>query len=352
MVGFRFECDNRTQSAQRPIRPTARPGMTIDSEFSPSANPSYPPLRDCWYLAGPTASGKTGVGLELAERIDGEIISLDSMAVYRGMDVGTAKPTLDERRRVPHHMIDVVSPDQEFSLSQFMEASHQAVREITNRKRTAVFVGGTPLYLKSLLRGVVAGPPADWEFRQQIEAELEEVGIAALHQRLQQVDPLAAAKLHPNDKRRIIRALEFYKATGKPISHEQVHFDDTPAGGCHVFVLSWSREELRARIEVRVDRMFSQGMVDEVRGLLAKHGQFSRTALQAVGYREVIEFLKDQRSLDETVELVKIRTRQFARRQLTWFRSLEECRWFPLETEQKQSDVAENIVDLVDEQAR
>ena len=303
-------------------------------------------------MAGPTASGKTGVGLELAERIDGEIISLDSMAVYRGMDVGTAKPTLDDRRRVPHHLIDVVPPDQEFSLSQFMEASHQAVRDIIRRKRQAIFVGGTPLYLKSLLRGVVPGPPADWEFRQQIEDELEGVGIEALHQRLQQVDPLAAAKLHPNDKRRIIRALEVYKATGKPISHDQVHFDDTPVGGCHVFVLSWPREELHARIETRVDRIFSHGLVDEVRGLLVKHGQFSRTAMQAVGYREVLELLGDERSLDETIELVKMRTRQFARRQLTWFRSLEECQWVALETAQGPSDVAESIVDSVDEQAR
>jgi tRNA dimethylallyltransferase len=326
--------------------------MTSDSEMPDSSDPSYPPLRGCWYLAGPTASGKTGVGLELAERIDGEIISLDSMAVYRGMDVGTAKPTPEERQRVPHHLVDVVSPDQDFSLSHFMAASHQAVRDITNRKRQAMFVGGTPLYLKSLLRGVVPGPPADWDFRQRIEAELEEVGIEALHERLQQVDPLAAAKLHPNDKRRIIRALEVYRATGKPISHEQVHFDDTPAGGCHVFVLSWPRDQLHARIETRVEAMFSHGLVDEVGSLLEKHGQFSRTAMQAVGYREVVEFLSNERSLDETVELVKARTRQFARRQLTWFRSLEECRWVDMEAEQRQADVAESIVDLVNQQSR
>lgn len=329
--------------------------MTINSEFSPSSdqastNLSYPPLRDCWYLAGPTASGKTGVGLEMAERLGGEIISLDSMAVYRGMDVGTAKPTAEQRRRVPHHLLDVVPPDQEYSLSQFVEASHQVVREITDRGRQAIFVGGTPLYLKSLLRGVVPGPPADWEFRRQIEAELAEVGIEALHQRLEQVDPLAAAKLHPNDKRRIIRALEVYKATGKPISHEQVHFDDTPAGGCRVFVLSWPREELHARIDARVDRMFSHGLVDEVRGLLANYGQLSRTALQAVGYREVVEFLGGEGNLAETIELVKIRTRQFARRQLTWFRSLEECRWLELETDQKPPDVAARVLELLDEQ--
>ena len=326
--------------------------MTSDSEIPVWTDTSYPPLRGCWYLAGPTASGKTGVGLELAERVDGEIISLDSMAVYRGMDVGTAKPTLDERQRVRHHLVDVVSPDQEFSLSHFMQASHEAVQDINDRKLQAVFVGGTPLYLKSLLRGVVPGPPADWGFRRRIEAELVEVGAEALHQRLQQVDPLAAAKLHPNDKRRIIRALEVYRATGKPISHDQIHFDDTPADGCQVFVLSWPREELHARIETRVEAMFSEGLVDEVRNLLVKHEHFSRTAVQAVGYREVVEFLNDERSLDETIELVKARTRQFARRQLTWFRSLQECRWVEMEAEQQNSDVAERIVDIVNKQAR
>lgn len=311
---------------------------------------SYPPLRSCWYLAGPTASGKTGVGLELAERLGGEIISLDSMAVYQGMDVGTAKPTAEQRRRVRHHLLDIVPPDQEFSLSQFIAASHRVAGEIADRKRQAIFVGGTPLYLKALLRGVVPGPPADWEFRRQIESELEEVGIEALHQRLEQVDPLAAAKLHPNDKRRIIRALEVYKATGKPISHEQVHFEDTPAGGCRVFVLAWPRAQLHARIDARVDRMFAHGLVDEVRGLLARYGQLSRTAMQAVGYREVVEFLQNGGKLDETIALVKTRTRQFARRQLTWFRGLEECQWVELTATSQPSDVAAAIVSGLDQQ--
>jgi len=322
--------------------------MTFDSN-SPQ-NKTYPPLRNCWYLAGPTASGKTGVGLELAERIGGEIISLDSMAVYLGMDVGTAKPTIEQRGRVTHHMIDVVSPDQEFSLSQFIDASHRVVREIAERKREAIFVGGTPLYLKALLRGVVPGPPADWEFRKQIEEELAEVGIEALHERLQQVDPLAAAKLHPNDKRRIIRALEVYKATGKPISHEQVQFDDTPREKCRVFVLSWPREELHARIDARVERMFAHGLVDEVKGLLEKYGTLSRTALQAVGYREIAEYLRGAEELDATIELVKTRTRQFARRQLTWFRSLDECRWVELQPDQQPAEVAATIQKMAAEE--
>ncbi len=311
-----------------------------------AADRSYPALRNFWYLAGPTASGKTGVALELAEQLGGEIISLDSMAVYAGMDVGTAKPTDDQRRRVPHHLLDVVAPDQEFSLSHFMEAAHRAVAEITERGLQPVFVGGTPLYLKSLVRGVVPGPPADWEFRRQIEAELADVGLTALHQRLQQVDPLAAAKLHPNDKRRIIRALEFYRATGQPISHQQVHFDDFPEGDCRVYVLSWPREQLHARIDARVDRMFAKGLVDEVRGLLERYGTLSRTAMQAVGYREVVHCLQQDRPLDETIELVKTRTRQFARRQLTWFRSLDECLWVELSGDPEPAAVTARILEL------
>ncbi len=336
-----------------PPPPETDPSENASSDNRSTAagrgNATFPPLRGCWYLAGPTASGKTGVGLELAERIDGEIISLDSMSVYEGMDVGTAKPTVEQRRRVPHHMIDVVPPDREFSLSQFIEASHRIVGEITARKRQATFVGGTPLYLKSLVRGVVPGPPADWEFRQQIEAELAEVGIEALHQRLQLVDPLAAAKLHPNDKRRIIRALEVYRATGQPISHQQVQFDDSPEGTCRVFVLSWPREELHRRIDARVDQMFAAGLVDEVRRLQEQHGQLSRTAQQAVGYREVADYLQNNGPLDETVALVKTRTRQFARRQLTWFRSLEESQWLALEGGQTPADVATQILEMAGE---
>ena len=171
--------------------------------------PSFEPVEDCWFLTGPTASGKTGIGLELAERIGAEIVSLDSMALYRGMDIGTAKPTAEQRRRVPHHLIDIVNPDTEFSLSQYVAAAHQVVAQIRQRGCEVLFVGGTPLYLKALLRGLYPGPPADWQFRQEIEEELKFVGIEALHTRLQQVDPLAAARLHPHDKRRIIRASKY-----------------------------------------------------------------------------------------------------------------------------------------------
>ena len=178
--------------------------------------------------------------------------------------------------------------------------------------------------MKSLLRGVFEGPPADWEFRRAVEAEVEEVGIEALHQRLQQVDPLSAAKLHVNDKRRIIRALEVYKVTGTPISHLQTQFEEgRRADGCRVFALRWPRDVLHQRINTRVDRMFAEGLVEEVRALLAQHGDLGRTASQAVGYREVIAHLSGECDLEDTVERVKARTRQFARRQEIWFPRVE-----------------------------
>jgi tRNA dimethylallyltransferase len=303
---------------------------------------------DCWYLSGPTAAGKTSVALELARLLDAEIISLDSMAIYRGMDVGTAKPTADQRRQVPHHLLDLIDPHEEFSVSQYVESARAAIGDIRGRGRQVLFVGGTPLYLKALLRGIFKGPPADWAFRQQVEEELSEVGLTVLHERLRQVDPLSAAKLHPNDKRRIIRALEVYKSTGQPISHLQTQFDEgTPAERCKVFVLGWPRDVLHRRIDARVDRMFSQGLVEEVQRLLGQHGTLSRTASQAVGYHEVIAHLQGEQSLPDTVQLVKNRTHRFARRQETWFRSLCECRLVPQQEGVATIEIAQSIVAAV-----
>jgi tRNA dimethylallyltransferase len=287
---------------------------------------SFSPAIDCWFLTGATASGKTAVGVELAGRIGAEIVSLDSMALYRGMDVGTAKPTALERGAVPHHLIDVLDPHESFSLARYLEAAHRAVDQIKARNREVLFVGGTPLYLKGLLRGIFRGPPADRDLRQRLEEQARNQGSDFLHRRLAQVDPAAAERLHQNDTRRLIRALEVYEKTGQPISQLQQQFNTgRGADQCRVFVLDWPTPPLNARIDRRVDAMFAAGLVDEVRTLLDRPRPLSGTAAQAVGYREVIEHLQGQRGLAETIELVKTRTRRFAKRQRTWFRSLSEC---------------------------
>ena len=289
---------------------------------------SFPPILDCWYLTGPTAVGKTAVGVELALRIGGEIVSLDSMALYRGMDVGTAKPAAEDRRAVRHHLIDVLEPHEDYSLAEYVAAAHGHVDEIKGRGRQVLFAGGTPLYLKAMLRGIVQGPPADREFRNRLQEQARRAEPGFLHRRLAEVDPAAAEKLHPNDTRRLIRALEVHHKTGHRISELQGQFDSgRPAEACRVFVLDRPREELCARIDDRVEAMFAAGLVEEVRGLLAREPPPGKTAGQAVGYREVIEHLRGGRDLPETIDLVKTHTRQLAKRQGTWFRSLSECRF-------------------------
>ena len=300
---------------------------------------------DCWFLSGPTASGKTRVAMCLAKRLNGEIISMDSMAIYRDMDIGTAKPSADLRQTVPHHLIDILDPTDLYSVSDYLADAEKCVAEIRSRGREPIFVGGTPLYLKAMLRGMFEGPPADEQFRAEVAAEIDRVGIEALHKRLELVDPLSASKLHPNDVRRIIRALEVYRATGEPISHMQMQFDEgRPADEARVFVLTWPRSELHVRINDRVDRMFEAGFINEVRMLLHKYESLGKTARQAVGYSEVIAHLVDNVELDETIRRTKARTRQFAKRQDTWFRSLSECQFVSRGDGATPEEIAERIV--------
>jgi tRNA dimethylallyltransferase len=303
------------------------------------------PGLDCWYLTGATASGKNPVGIELAQRLGAEIISLDSMAIYRGMDIGTAKPTAAERQLAAHHLLDLIEVDEEYSVARYVADAERTIAEIRGRGREVLFVGGTPLYLKSLLRGLFDGPEADWEFRQEVEAEMRQVGQEALRDRLAQVDPLSAAKLHPNDTRRMIRALEVYKITGQPISHLQMQFEEGhSAEQCKVFVLDRPVAQLHERIDRRVDAMLTAGLAAEVQSLLVAGRPLGRTARQAVGYQEILEHLAGEQDLAEAVRRIKVRTRRFAKRQRTWFRGLSECRFVALAADDKAADVAEKIV--------
>ncbi len=303
-------------------------------------------LRQCWVLAGPTASGKSATGLTLAEQIGAEILSLDSMAIYRGMDIGTAKPSIEDCKRVPHHLIDLVEPSENFSVAEYLTAAERACRDVVSRGRTPLFVGGTGLYLRSLLRGVFEGPPASPAIRRRLEQVVETDGREALHARLASVDPATAARLHPNDVRRVIRALEVAELTGRPLSEQQ---EQPPLPEAerppHVYWLDPPREWLYQRIEQRVDRMMDEGLLEETQALLSRSGGLGRTARQALGYRELIDHLSGRSSLDEAVALIKLRTRQFAKRQRTWFRNLEECKPIAITGGETPDEIADLLRD-------
>jgi tRNA dimethylallyltransferase len=303
-------------------------------------------LRRCWFLAGPTACGKSAAALELALRLDAEIVALDSMTLYRGMDIGTAKPSAEERARVPHHLFDILDPHEECSVADYLAAAERCCREIVDRGRVPLFVGGTGLYLRSLLRGVFEGPPANWELRRQWEDEAARNGAEALHRRLSEVDPASAERLHPRDVRRVIRALEVHAVTGRPLSVQQ---DQPPLPSHerppHVYWLDPPRAWLHERINRRVLGMVQAGLLDEVRRLHALSQPVSHTARQALGYKEVLDWLEQpDRPWEEVIELIQTRTRQFAKRQYTWFRNLEECTATPIRGDESASEIAERLV--------
>ncbi len=290
-------------------------------------------------ITGPTATGKSEIALLLAEQLGGEIISADSMQVYRGLDIGTAKPSPADRVRVPHHLIDICDLTESFDAAQFARLAHHAAAEIQSRRRVPVLCGGTGLYIKAFLEGLSEAPSADAKLR----AELEAVPLEELLAELRERDPAAYEKIDRQNPRRVIRAVEVIRLTGKLFSKQRTDWNVLPASSpeglklevparCrnHVFCFTRSSGDLRIRINARVDAMFARGLVDETRELL-KHGLAeNKTAMQAIGYRQVVEHLRGERSLAETIERVKIRTRQFAKRQLTWFRAQKNLEWFEL----------------------
>jgi tRNA dimethylallyltransferase len=303
------------------------------------------PFGDCWFLTGPTAGGKSAVALPLAERLGCEIIALDSMTLYRGMDVGSAKPTLDDQRRVRHHLLDVLDPSEPSSLADYLDRATAAAADVRSRGMRPLFVGGTPLYLKACLRGMFKGPGADVDLRRRLEEEAERVGVPALHERLAEVDPKAATKILVNDLRRIVRALEVYTLTGRPISDWQQEFDRPADPRPKTACIVRPREELRRRIANRVVAMLEVGWIEEARDLFARDPPPGREARQAVGYKEIDDYLAGRISVNELVETITIRTRQFAKRQMTWFRHLEEITCF--ETSE-QDDPARLLAALMD----
>ncbi len=302
-------------------------------------------LKRSWFLAGPTACGKSATAVALAARIHAEILSMDSMSIYRGMEIGTAKPSTELRALVQHHLIDLCAPQETFSVAQYLAAANETARNVVSRGRTPLFVGGTGLYLRALLRGVFDGPEIAPDIRRQISGELANSSAEHLHAKLATIDPRAARRIHANDARRIVRALEVFLATGKPLSEFQRQAalppKDRPQ---HVYWLSPPRQWLYERVDRRVDAMIADGLIEEVRGLLAGPQPLSHTARQALGYKEVIAHLEDGVPLAETIALIQTRTRQFAKRQHTWFRHLEECRPIEMSGTETAEQLAENVL--------
>ena len=307
----------------------ACPSGAFGSPESASAAPLGPVLRDdCWILSGPTAAGKTALSLVLARRLGAEIVSVDSMAVYRGLDIGTAKPTSAQRSEVPHHLVDVVDPGEIYTVARWLADAAVAVEACRSRGKRILFVGGTPLYLRALRDGLDPQPAGDPELRHSLEAEREAKGSDALHARLAKVDPVAAARIHPNDARRIIRALEVVEVTGQPLPTSWA--DPRPLHAVfarQMLVLDQPRRTLRERIDSRVEAMFAEGLVEETRVAAAQPGGIGATARQAAGYAEALEVLAAKMTLNQAILLTQQRTRQLAKRQLTWLRSFPSAIW-------------------------
>jgi tRNA dimethylallyltransferase len=288
-----------------------------------------------YIIVGPTAVGKTEISLAIAEEIGAEIISADSMQVYRGMDIGTAKPTLRERARVPHHLIDVADPREEFSAGRFVQLADEAIKDITGRGKIALVVGGTGMYIRALAEGLFEGPGADFTLRENLmDAERKEPG--ALYNMLKNADPKAAEKIHPSDIRRTIRALEVFKKSGKPISESQSQWGargserGVDGGGrydCKIAGLTMPRPELYSRIDARVDKMMDEGFPGEVKALLGKGCTRDMPSMHALGYKQLMAHLEGELSLDDAVRLIKRDTRHYAKRQYTWFNGQEGVQW-------------------------
>lgn len=292
-------------------------------------------------LTGPTCVGKTGLSLLIAEYLDTEIISADSMQIYRGMDIGTAKPSHDERRRVRHHMIDIVEPSERYNAGRYIDDVMPIIRSLHGRGAIPLVVGGTGLYIRAMTRGIFDAPQSDPELRAYLR-ELEEASPGILYGKLQELDPEKASLIKPGDLRRIIRALEVILKTGSPMSVLEREFTKPLPYEFIKIGLTRQRRELYRMIEERVDEMFRQGLVEEVKRLLERNP--SETPLQAIGYKEVIAYLRGEQSLDETVHLVKRATKRYAKRQFTWFRKEPGIQWVDITGLRDERDIFEKVL--------
>lgn len=299
-------------------------------------------------ILGVTASGKGRIGFELARQLDGEIVSVDSMKVYRRMDIGTAKPSREARQQVRYHMIDVVEPSESFSVGLFLERANAAIEDIRSRGKAVIAVGGTALYIKALLYGLFEGPGGDEQTRAALRARAAAEGPAGLHRDLARIDQEAADRINPNDAKRIIRALEVYQLTGKPISSFQKQFEaERPIQDWTIIGLRRERPVESRRINTRVKKMIDLGLVDEVKSLLAEDEPLSQQAGCAIGYAEIIGHLQGRMSLEDAFELIKKNTRRLAKGQRTWFKTFRPMHWIDLGEEEPHESILARVRQIV-----
>lgn len=296
-------------------------------------------------IAGPTASGKSALAVNLAEKLGGEIISCDSMQIYRGMDIGSAKPTKEEQARVPHHMIDVADPKEAFSAAKYARMARKAIREISGRGKLPVVCGGTGLYLNGILYEMDFGDgPEDPDLRRRLERRAEEEGGEALHRELAALDPAAAARIHPNNVKKIIRALERLQLGEERVQEFQDIRRENPEIDPVLIGLTMDRKKLYGRIERRVEDMMARGLMEEVRRLAAQGLTAEDISMQGIGYKELIAFLSGENTLEEAVAQIKKNTRHYAKRQLTWFRRYRGMVWFDLTDDDAEQTITGDVL--------
>lgn len=279
-------------------------------------------------ICGPTASGKTALSIELAKTINGEVISADSMQIYKDMDIGTAKPTKEEMQGIQHYLLDFISPDERYSVAQYKQDAKKAIKEILQKGKKPIIVGGTGLYVDSLIYEIEYNDiELDENYRKELEEIAEKQGLEILYKKALDIDPIAMKKISENDKKRIMRVLEIYKATGKTKTQQEIESRQKPIEYDYkVFAINWDREKLYQRINKRVDIMIEQGLIEEVKNILEKYNKFP-TALQGLGYKEVVDYLNGIYTKEEMIEKIKMETRRYAKRQLTWFRKNKQTTW-------------------------
>ncbi len=296
-------------------------------------------------IVGPTASGKTATAVKLAQMINGEIISADSMQVYRYMDIGTAKPAPEEMGGIKHYLLDEVYPDELFSVVRFKELAENYIGEILKNNKVPIVAGGTGQYISSLVYNIqFSEMAADWGLRMELENIAKAKGNEYLHKELEKIDPIAAEKIHFNNRKRVIRAIEVFKLTGKPITyHEMVSRSEMPEHDFILFGLKTDRKKLYERIDKRVDLMLEKGLIEEVRTLLKSKYDIGKTSLQGLGYKEILYYLRGLSSLDDSIKLLKRNTRRYAKRQLTWFNAMKEIKWINVDYNKSLEEIVKNI---------